>query len=233
MESGEALPEAEQASGFRGSGAIGGHEMPGNRNAATVSKAAPRLAVPTGPPAGRHDGEQGGPKLAATMKRVVREKGAFDLTRRCLIPSRERMSLLSRRKGREFHTYWTENLGPKFLKAFAAGSAGKCGRCRCPDASACRRGTWSRRFRRGGIRPTFSFVLAKENVPRPVQKKTALLRLLVRPVQMGLGSSSCAKRRALPVRSRRSCIAYTKPLVLIGLLSATAPLPLSGQKKNV
>ena len=61
------------------------------------------------------------------MKRVVREKGAFDLTRRCLIPSRERMSLLSRRKGREFHTYWTENLGPKFLKAFAAGSAGKCG----------------------------------------------------------------------------------------------------------
>ena len=70
-------------------------------------------------------------------------------------------------------------------------------------------------------------------MPRPVQKKTALLRLLVRPVQMGLGSSSCAKRRALPVRSRRSCIAYTKPLVLIGLLSATAPLPLSGQKKSV
>ena len=29
--------------------------------------------------------------------------------------------------GREFRTYWTENLGPKFWEAFAAGSAGKCG----------------------------------------------------------------------------------------------------------
>ena len=58
----EAPPVAEKASLFRGSGAIGGHEMPGNRNAATVSKAAPRLAVPTGPPAGRHDGEQKRPR---------------------------------------------------------------------------------------------------------------------------------------------------------------------------
>ena len=37
----EAPPVAEQASLFRGSGAIGGHEMPGNRNAATVSKSGP------------------------------------------------------------------------------------------------------------------------------------------------------------------------------------------------
>ena len=37
----EAPPVAEKASLFRGSGAIGGHEMPGNRNAATVSKSGP------------------------------------------------------------------------------------------------------------------------------------------------------------------------------------------------
>ena len=158
------------------------------------------------------------------------------------------MSLLSRRKGREFHTYWTENLGPKFLKAFAAESAGKCGRCRCPDASACRRGTWSRRFRRGGIRPTFSFVLAKDKVNCPEGKRGApggkraapgtkenrlFIGLLVRPEQMGLVSSSCAEPLALPVRSRRSCPASNNLLVQIGLLCATAPLPLSGQKKNV
>jgi hypothetical protein len=37
-ETGEALPAAEQASLFRGSGTIGGHEVDGNRNAATVLK---------------------------------------------------------------------------------------------------------------------------------------------------------------------------------------------------
>ena len=123
--------------------------------------------------------------------------------------------------------------GPRFpilLEKAHFTSVGKCASL----LESIRAGTSAGGHRFGaGMRPTFSFVLAKENVPRPVQKKTALLRLLVRPVQMGLGSSSCAKRRALPVRSRRSCIAYTKPLVLIGLLSATAPLPLSGQKKNV
>ena len=80
----------------------------------------------------------------------------------------------------------------------------------------------------------FSFVLAKENVPRPVQKKTAFfIGLLVRPAKTGLVSSSCAGPLALPVRSRGICIAYAKSLVQIGLLCATAPLPLSRQKKRV
>ena len=35
------------------------------------------------------------------------------------------------------------------------------------------------------------------------------------------------------MRLGRICIAYAESLVQIGLLSATAPLPLSGQKKNV
>lgn len=54
---------------------------------------------------------------------VVREKGAFDLTWRCLISSQERFVLLSQQKGRGAGTYWTGNLGPKFWEAFAAGSA--------------------------------------------------------------------------------------------------------------
>ena len=65
------------------------------------------------------------------------------------------------------------------------------------------------------------------------KRKPPFARLLVRPVKMGLVSSSCAKRRALPVRSRRIYVAYAESLVQIGLLCATAPLPLSGQKKNV
>ena len=96
--------------------------------------------------------------------------------------------------------------------------------------------------------PTFSFVLAKDKVNCPKGKRGApggkraapgtkenrlFIGLLVRPAKMGLVSSSCAKRRALPVRLRRSYIAYAESLVQIGLLSATAPLPLSGQKKSV
>jgi len=38
-ESGEAPPEAEKASRFRGSGVIGRHEVPGNRDAAAVFSA--------------------------------------------------------------------------------------------------------------------------------------------------------------------------------------------------
>ena len=37
------------------------------------------------------------------------------------------------------------------------------------------------------------------------KRKPPFIGLLVRPVKTGLGSSSCAKRRALPVRSRRIC----------------------------
>ena len=57
------------------------------------------------------------------------------------------------------------------------------------------------------MRPTFSFVLTKENVPRPVQKKTAVIEntLSVRPVIMGKVSSSCAPPLVLVLRSRRSC----------------------------
>ena len=94
--------------------------------------------------------------------------------------------------------------------------------------------------------PTFSFVLAKDKVNCPKGKRGApggkraapgtkenrlFIGLLVRPEQMGLVSSSCAKRRALPVRLRRSCPVSNNLLVQIGLLCATAPLPLSGQKK--
>ena len=96
--------------------------------------------------------------------------------------------------------------------------------------------------------PTFSFVLAKDKVNCPEGKRGApggkraapgtkenrlFSGLLVRLVKTGLVSSSCAKRRALPVRLRRSYIAYAESLVQIGLLSATAPLPLSRQKKSV
>ena len=48
-----------------------------------------------------------------------------------------------------------------------------------------------------------------------------------------LAVSGCAHCLACPVRLGRICIAYAESLVQIGLLSATAPLPLSGQKKNV
>ena len=96
--------------------------------------------------------------------------------------------------------------------------------------------------------PTFSFVLAKDKVNCPKGKRGApggkraapgtkenrlFIGLLVRPAKMGLVSSSCAEPLALPVRSRRSCPVSNNLLVQIGLLCATAPLPLSGQKKNV
>ena len=98
------------------------------------------------------------------------------------------------------------------------------------------------------MRPTFSFVLAKEKVNCPEGKRGApggkraapgtkenrfFIGLLVRPAKTGLVSSSCAGPLALPVRSRGICIAYAKSLVQIGLLCATAPLPLSRQKKRV
>ena len=82
--------------------------------------------------------------------------------------------------------------------------------------------------------PHIFFCLGKRKRAAPGTKENRLfIGLLVRPVKTGLVSSSCAKRRALPVRSRRSCPASNNLLVQIGLLCATAPLPLSGQKKNV
>ena len=81
--------------------------------------------------------------------------------------------------------------------------------------------------------PHIFFCLGKRKRAAPGTKENRLfIGLLVRPEQMGLVSFSCAKRRALPVRSRRSYIAYAESLVQIGLLSATAPLPLRGQKKS-
>ena len=68
--------------------------------------------------------------------------------------------------------------------------------------------------------PTFSFVLAKDKVNCPEGKRGApggkraapgtkenrlFIGLLVRPVETGLVSSSCAKRWAFPGRSRRNC----------------------------
>ena len=68
--------------------------------------------------------------------------------------------------------------------------------------------------------PTFSFVLAKDKVNCPKGKRGApggkraapgtkenrlFIGLLVRPVETGLVSSSCAKRWAFPGRSRRNC----------------------------
>ncbi len=51
-ESGEAPPAAEKASRFRGSGAIGGPEGAGNRNAATVCKGATKRHEGCPPPQG-------------------------------------------------------------------------------------------------------------------------------------------------------------------------------------
>ena len=45
--------------------------------------------------------------------------------------------------------------------------------------------------------------------------------------------SGCAHCPARPERLGRICLAFNNLLVLIGLLCATAPLPLSGQKKSV
>ena len=123
-------------------------------------------------------------------------------------------------------------------------------------SGAARRGRGSRRFRRGECVPFLESISAvpgaggaplrcQECAPHfllSCQKKTCRARykrkppfigLLVRPVETGLGSSSCAGPLALPVRSRRICVAYAKSLVQIGLLCATAPLPLSRQKKRV
>ena len=80
--------------------------------------------------------------------------------------------------------------------------------------------------------PHIFFCLVKRKRAAPGTKENRLFsRLLVRPVKMGLGSSSCAEPVELSLRSRRICVAYAESLVQIGLLSATAPLPLSGQKK--
>ena len=54
--------------------------------------------------------------------------------------------------------------------------------------------------------PHIFFCLGKRKRAAPGTKENRLFSgLLVRPVKTGLVSSSCAKRRALPVRSRRIC----------------------------
>ena len=81
--------------------------------------------------------------------------------------------------------------------------------------------------------PHFLLSCQKKTCRARYKRKPPFIGLLVRPVETGLGSSSCAGPLALPVRSRRICVAYAKSLVQIGLLCATAPLPLSRQKKRV
>ena len=173
VETSEALPVAEKASLFRGCGAIGGHEVPGNRNAATVYG--------------------------------------------CEVPCR--------REG----CFWAQEMsrwGKVSMERWEKCSSGaRCIR-RCLDAPACRRGGRSRRFRRGRMRPTFSFVLAKDKVNCPEGKRVApggkraapgtkenrlFIGLLVRPVKTGLVSSSCAEPVELSLRSRRICFIGCKP----------------------
>ena len=82
--------------------------------------------------------------------------------------------------------------------------------------------------------PHIFFCLGKRKRAAPGTKENRFFSgLLVRPAKMGLVSSSCAEPLARPVRSRRNCPVSNNLLVQIGLLSATAPLPLSGQQKNV
>ncbi len=143
---------------------------------------------------------------------VVREKGAFDLTWRCLISSQERFARLSQQKGRGAGTYWTGNLGPKFWEAFAAGSAGKCGRCWARVLRRCAPGRGVHALQAWETAPHIFFCLGKRKRAAPGTKENRLfIGLLVRPEQMGLVSSSCAKPLALPVRSRRICFIGCKP----------------------
>ncbi len=80
--------------------------------------------------------------------------------------------------------------------------------------------------------PHIFFCLGKRKRAAPGTKENRLfIGLLVRPVETGLVSSSCAKRWTFPERSRRTCPVSNNLLVQIGLLCATAPLPLNGQKK--
>ena len=60
--------------------------------------------------------------------------------------------------------------------------------------------------------PHIFFCLDKRKRAAPGTKENRLFSaLLVRPEQMGLVSSSCAKRRAFPERSRRICFSGCKP----------------------
>ena len=80
--------------------------------------------------------------------------------------------------------------------------------------------------------PHIFFCLGKRKRAAPGTKENRFfIGLLVRPAKTGLVSSSCAEPLDLSVRLRRSCPVSNNLLVQIGLLSATAPLPLSGQKK--
>ena len=53
--------------------------------------------------------------------------------------------------------------------------------------------------------PHFLLSWQKKTCRARYKRKPPFIDLLVRPAKMGLVSSSCAKRRALPVRSRRIC----------------------------
>ena len=110
--------------------------------------------------------------------------------------------------------------GPRFpilLEKAHFTSVGKCASL----LESIRAGTSAGGHRFGaGMRPTFSFVLAKDKVNCPKGKRGApggkraapgtkenrlFIGLLVRPEQMGLVSSSCAEPLALSERSRRIC----------------------------
>ena len=103
-----------------------------------------------------------------------------------------------------------------------------------PGAPALRAGARGSRFASvGNCAPHFLLSWQKKTCRARYKRKPPFSGLLVRPAKTGLVSSSCAEPLALPVRLRRSCPVSNNLLVQIGLLSATAPLPLSGQKKNV
>ena len=125
---------------------------------------------------------------------------------------------------------WVQSFGRR-LRQDRQGSAADAGGWMRP---ACRRGGKVTPLPAWRNAPHIFFCLGKRKRAAPGTKENRLfIGLLVRPAKTGLVSSSCAKRRAFPERSRRICIAYAESLVQIGLLCATAPLPLSGQKKNV
>ena len=118
--------------------------------------------------------------------------------------------------------------------SFGKGTLYKRGQMRFPFGKHPRRNQRGRAPLRCRNAPHIFFCLGKRKRAAPGTKENRLFSgLLVRPAKTGLVSSSYAGPLELSERSRRSCIAYAESLVQIGLLSATAPLPLSGQKKSV
>ena len=96
--------------------------------------------------------------------------------------------------------------------SFGKGTLYKRGQMRFPFGKHPRRNQRGRAPKRCRNAPHIFFCLGKRKRAAPGTKENrSFSGLLVRPEQMGLVSSSCAKRRALPVRSRRSCFVGCKP----------------------